>query len=464
MLMERILIIDDDPDICLLLKKYLAKKGYDTFVAEDGREGEKWLKENRADLVLCDFKLPDYTGLEMLQKIKIIDQQIQVVIITGYSDVRIAVEALKKGAFEYVTKPLYPDEILLTIKNALKARDEKEFETSSASKKPSKKSTKPLASFVSGVSPASLTVGKHIDLIAPTDMSVIVLGETGTGKEYVAKAIHQRSKRSGMPFVALDCGALPKELAGSELFGHIKGAFTGAINDKKGCFEAASGGTLFLDELGNLSYDNQIKLLRVLQERRVKPIGSNKEVAVDVRVIVATNENLKEAVQRDEFREDIYHRLNEFKIELSPLRERPEDVAVFAKHFLEEANDQLDKSVKGFSEKTMQVLKAYTWHGNLRELKNVIKRSVLLCQEDAIDVMHLPPEILAPDTQSVGSMAVSFNGDLPKDLKSVAEEAEKRAILAVLKHTNNNKSQTADLLKVDRKTLYNKLKAYNINV
>ena len=461
---ERILIIDDDPDICLLLKKYLSKKGYDTFIAEDGREGEKWLKENKADLVLCDFKLPDYTGLEMLQKIKIIDNQIQVVIITGYSDVRIAVEALKKGAFEYVTKPLYPDEILITIKNALIARADKDESENTSIKKSIKKSKQHLKTYVSGVSPSSLTVGKHIDLIAPTDMSVIILGETGTGKEYVAKSIHHRSKRAEMPFVALDCGALPKELAGSELFGHIKGAFTGAINDKKGCFEAANGGTLFLDELGNLSYDNQIKLLRVLQERRVKPIGSNKEVSVDVRVVVATNENLKEAVKRDEFREDIYHRLNEFNIELSPLRERSDDVEVFAKHFLSEANDLLDKSVDGFSAKTMEVLKAYTWHGNLRELKNVVKRSVLLCQEDQVDVMHLPQEILVPETEGVGSMDVSFNGELPQDLKSVAEEAEKRAILLVLKHTNNNKSKTADLLKVDRKTLYNKLKAYDINI
>lgn len=461
--MERILIIDDDQDICLLLKKYLAKKGYETFVAEDGRQGEKWLKENQVDLVLCDFKLPDYTGLEMLQKIKIIDVRIQVVIITGYSDVRIAVEALKKGAYEYVTKPLYPDEILLTIKNALKAREEKESQVLPNAKR-SKKAVALQKTYVSGVSPASLTVGKHIDLIAPTDMSVIILGETGTGKEYVAKAIHQRSRRGEMPFVPVDCGALPKELAGSELFGHIKGAFTGAISDKKGCFEAANGGTLFLDELGNLTYDNQIKLLRVLQERKVKPIGSNKEIAVDVRVLVATNENLKEAVRRDEFREDIYHRLNEFKIELSPLRERPDDIEVFATHFLKDANHQLEKGVAGFETKAMQVLKGHSWHGNLRELKNVVKRSVLLCQEEYIGVMNLPQEITAPDGNTAGAMEVSFGGEIPTDLKSVAEAAEKKAILTVLKHTNNNKSQTADLLKVDRKTLYNKLKAYNIKI
>lgn len=463
--MKKILIIDDDPDICLLLKKFLAKKGYQTSVADSGKAGEKWLKRNDCDLVLCDFKLPDYTGLEMLQKIKIINNAIQVVIITGYSDVRIAVEALKKGAYEYVTKPLYPDEILVTIQNALKAKslgEDQQVENTKPS--PSRSNVKDKSEFIVGSSPASQTVNKHIALIAPTDMSVIILGETGTGKEYVAKAIHHQSQREGKPFVALDCGALPKELAGSELFGHIKGAFTGAINDKKGCFEAANGGTLFLDELGNLSYENQVKLLRVLQERKVKPIGSNKEIPVDVRVIVATNENLKEAVRRNEFREDIYHRLNEFKIELSPLRERPGDIEVFAQHFLAMANAELNKSVKGFGDKSMEVLRAYTWHGNLRELRNVVKRAVLLCQEEEIDIMHLPSEILATPAEDIGSMDVSFHGKLPTDLKSVAEAAEKKAILAVLKHTNNNKSQTAEMLKVDRKTLYNKLKAYDINL
>ena len=461
--MERILIIDDDPDICLLLKKYLSKKGFETFIAETGKSGEKWLSENEADLVLCDFKLPDYTGLEMLQKIKILNSRTQVIIITGYSDVRIAVEALKKGAFEYVTKPLYPDEILLTIQNALKARNDREALPTESAKQKTKKSQSPIK-FVEGVSPASQVVSKHIELIAPTDMSVIILGETGTGKEYVAKAIHEKSNRSGQPFIAVDCGAMPKELAGSELFGHMKGAFTGAISDKKGCFEAANGGTLFLDELGNLSYDNQVKLLRVLQERKVKPIGSNKEIVIDVRVLVATNENLKEAVNRNEFREDIYHRLNEFKIELSPLRERPDDIEVFAKHFLQESNEQLNKDVRGFDSKTMDVLKGYTWHGNLRELKNVVKRAVLLCQADQVDVMNLPQELLVPGGNDIGSMDVTFHGELPTDLKSVAEAAEKKAILTVLKHTNNNKSQTADMLKVDRKTLYNKLKAYDINV
>ena len=338
--MKKILIIDDDREICLLLRKYLTKKGFETHEALSGKEAEKWLKKQEVDLILCDFKLPDYNGLEMLEKIKIIRPAAKVIIITGYSDVRIAVEALKKGAFEYVTKPLYPDEIMLTIINAL------ETEHKQAAPVP-KKPSRPEASktdFISGKSLSAQKVNKHIELIAPTDMSVIILGETGTGKEYVARAIHQKSARSGAPFIAVDCGALPKDLAGSELFGHVKGAFTGALRDKKGCFELANEGTLFLDEIGNLSYENQIKLLRVLQERKVKPLGGSQERKVDVRIIVATNEDLKTAVRKGEFREDIYHRLNEFKIELSPLRERKEDIEVFALHFLKLANEQLRKT------------------------------------------------------------------------------------------------------------------------
>ncbi|WP_339607389.1 sigma-54 dependent transcriptional regulator [uncultured Roseivirga sp.] len=457
--MEKILIIDDDQDICLLLQKYLSKKGYEAFVVNSGKEAEDWLKTNQVDLVLCDFKLPDYSGLEILQKIKIIDSNIQVIIITGYSDVRVAVEALKRGAFEYVTKPLYPDEILLTIQSALNQKLEENHPRARIKKKQVRNE------FVEGVSMAAQTLAKHIELIAPTDMSVIIMGETGIGKEFVATAIHEKSKRADQSFQAVDCGALPKDLAGSELFGHQKGAFTGAIADKKGCFELANGGTLFLDEVGNLTYENQVKLLRVLQERKVKPLGATKEVEVDVRLVVATNENLKGMVKEGKFREDIYHRLNEFRIEVPPLRERPDDIIVYAEHFLLMADRQLDKEVKGFTDETKEKLREYPWHGNLRELSNVVKRAVLLCQGDLIETIHLPQEIVTPDLSEVdSSLQVSFNGEMPTDLKSVAEAAEKRAIMEVLKRTKNNKSKTADLLKVDRKTLYNKLKAYGIGI
>ncbi|MBU2913240.1 sigma-54-dependent transcriptional regulator [Reichenbachiella agariperforans] len=459
--MKRILIVDDEADICLLLKKFFAKNGFETDTAANGEEGIKKLKEQTFDLVICDFKLPDYNGLEILQKIKIINAKTQVIIITGYSDVRIAVEALKKGAYEYVTKPLYPEEILMIVNNALK-QEAKSPNSTKPVKNSTTKATAP-NQYVVGKSRHAQVVQKHIELIAPTDMSVIILGETGTGKEYVAKSIHYNSKRADEPFIAVDCGALPDELAGSELFGHIKGAFTGAINDKKGCFELAEGGTLFLDELGNLSYDNQVKLLRVLQERYVRRVGGAKDIPVDVRVLVATNENLKKAVSEGNFREDLYHRVNEFVIELSPLRERTDDIPMFAEHFLGAANEQLDKQVMGFDKGAMAMLKAHHWHGNLRELSNVVKRAVLLCQSDKVNDDCLPVELMSPEPVSSGNIDVDFNGTLPTSLRAVVEHAEKSAILEVLKKTNNNKSKTAELLDIDRKTLYNKLTLYNID-
>lgn len=462
--MKKILIIDDEPEICLLLKKYFSKKGFDANSKTSGGEAMDWLKTNGADVVICDFKLPDYTGLEILQKIKIIAPDTQVIIITGYSDVKIAVEALKKGAFDYVTKPLYPDEILVNVEQALasqKSGNHKKHDTSATNRpKPDPSETK---NFIAGVSQPSQTVLKHIDLIAATDMSVLIEGETGTGKEFVARAIHENSHISDKPFVAVDCGALPPELAASELFGHVKGAFTGAIQEKTGCFERANGGTLFLDEIGNLSYENQLNLLRVLQERVVRKVGGNKEIKVEVRVLVATNENLKEKIKAGTFREDIYFRLNEFKIELSPLRERKEDIAVFAEYFLDLANRQLTKSVKSFDKEVSEVLHNYHWPGNLRELKNVIKRAVLLCTSDIISIDCLPTEILEPlDADEMVNL--SFDNGMPASLKEVAEAAEKQAIILALKKTNNNKSKTAELLGVDRKTLYNKLHTYGIEI
>jgi len=455
--MKNILIVDDEADICLLLKKFFTKEGFVAETVSNGKAAISHLKAHQTDLIICDFKLPDYTGLEILQKVKIINPSTQVIIITGYSDVKVAVEALKKGAFDYVTKPLYPDEILITVQDAL------EQGASNNAKKLNRKTSISNAEFVVGPSQQSQTVQKHIDLIAPTDMSVIILGETGTGKEYVAKSIHEKSKRANQPFLAVDCGALPKELASSELFGHVKGAFTGALNDTKGSFELANGGTLFLDEIGNLAYENQVKLLRVLQERAIKKVGGIKDIPIDIRVLVATNENLKDTINAGEFREDIYHRLNEFRIELSPIRERTDDISHFADHFLQSSNQQLDKQVQGFNDECMNVLKKYYWHGNLRELRNVVKRSVLLCQSTHIDISCLPIEITDSTSSIKGSMEVSFNGAIPGSLKEVVAEAEKRAILEVLERTDNNKSKTAQMLDVDRKTLYNKLKIYNID-
>ncbi|MEZ5174348.1 MAG: sigma-54 dependent transcriptional regulator [Bacteroidia bacterium] len=470
--MERkILVVDDDEDMRLLLKRFFTKKGFTTETAGDGQSALELLKHFPADLAICDFKLPDVTGLDLIREIKLLNNNIQIILITGYSDVRIAVEALRKGAHDYVTKPLYPDELLLTVNQALSAESEIK-----SSGKNSKIETLPGPEYITGPSEQSAILQKHINLIAPTDMSVIILGETGTGKEYVARAIHQNSQRASKAFVAVDCGALPGELAGSELFGHIKGAFTGALNDKTGSFELADGGTLFLDEIGNLSYENQIKLLRVLQERKIRKIGSNKEIPIDVRVIVATNDNLRKSIENGEFREDIFHRLNEFKIELSPLRERKSDLIYFADYFIKLSNQNLRKQVKGFNDESIEILKNYYWHGNLRELKNIVKRAVLLSQDEYISPECLPDEIRnvytdernsgitekgVPHHQIAYPDRIDFN---IMSLKDVVEEAEKRAILQALESTNYNKSRTAELLGVDRKTLYNKIQSYQIEL
>lgn len=454
--MNKILVIDDDRDICVLLKKFLEKKGFETDTAYNGKTGLDKLKKKGADLVLVDFKLPDESGLELLQKIKIINSQAVVIIITGYSDVKVAVKSMKLGAYDYVTKPLHPDEILMMIKEALSGQQKKDI-------KEDGKSENYEIIFIHGESPQATTLSKNVDLIAPTDMTVIILGETGTGKEFVAREIHNKSKKAKKPFVAVDCGALPENLAGSELFGHVKGAFTGAISDKKGSFEYANKGTLFLDEIGNLTYENQMKMLRVLQERKIKRLGSNKDISVDVRIIVASNEDLFKLVKEGKFREDLYHRLNEFKILLSPLRERKEDIMIYAEHFLKQANNELDKMVKGFDKKVKEKLKNYYWHGNLRELRNVVKRSVLLADNNKNITLHnLPDEIISPVYFDQDEMFSVENNSL--DLKSVAENAERKAIINVLEKTGYNKTKAADVLKIDRKTLYNKMRAYKIDL
>ena len=461
--MQNILVVDDDKDICLVLSKFLNKNDYAVNIAYTGEEGLRLLRINDYDLILCDYKLPDLTGVELLQKIKILNSSVAVIIITGYSDVKTAVETFRYGASDYVTKPLYPDELLVTIretitKNQLKRGAQiSSIEPVTETRK--KVDTSSTANFIVGTSAQSKAVQRHIELIAPSDMSVIINGETGTGKEFAAQSVHKFSKRAGSPFMAIDCGALPKELAGSELFGHVKGSFTGAVADKQGSFELADGGTIFLDEIGNLSYENQIKLLRVIQERKIKRIGATKDTSINVRIIAATNENLSKAVKDGRLREDLYHRLNEFKIQLAPLRERKDDILFFAEYFLQKANQLLSKNVKSFSAEVQGYLSNYYWHGNLRELNNVIRRAVLLTTGDEVQVDSLPQEIV----QSGGS--TSEGGMLEQNvglLKSIAWTAERQGIIEALEKVNFNKSKASDLLNIDRKTLYNKLKLYNI--
>lgn len=458
--MQSILIIDDDKDICLVLSKFLTKNNYQVTVTHKGEDGLKSIHGHDYDLILCDYRLPDYTGSELLQKIRTINPSTAVVIITGYSDVRTAVETFRYGASDYVTKPLYPDELLVTIRETIEKKKKSANTEDARSKADNGKSDKLSTNdFIIGKSAQSQTVQKYIELIAPSEMSVVIHGETGTGKEFVAQSIHRFSKRAGKPFVAIDCGALPKELAGSELFGHNKGSFTGAIADKQGSFEVADGGTIFLDEIGNLSYENQMKLLRVIQERKIKRIGATKDMPIDVRIIAATNEDLSKAVKEGRFREDLFHRLNEFKIQLAPLRERKDDILVFANYFLQKANTSLSKNVKGFSTEVMEHLRGYYWHGNLRELANVVKRAVLLTPGDEVMTDSLPQEIIQDNSLGIDHLAADESKGV---LKSVAGSAERQAIIDVLEKVNYNKSRAAELLNIDRKTLYNKLKLYNI--
>lgn len=450
--MKKIIIIDDDPTICLMLQGLLKRKGFDADTVFSAGEALKKLENSQFDLVLSDFRLPDFDGLELLQKIKAMHPHVPVIIMTSYADIRTAVNAIKMGAYEYVTKPLNPDEILLLINAALE-----KSEAPKDSKKKKEKKQKDEIEFVRGNSSSSLQIDQYVKLVAPTDMSVIIEGESGTGKEIAARRIHQESNRKKKAFVAVDCGALSTDLAGSELFGHIKGSFTGAINDKEGQFEAAQGGTLFLDEIGNLSYEIQIKLLRALQERKVKRIGSNKDIDVDVRIVVATNEDLSVSVSKGDFREDLYHRLNEFKITVPALRDRNADMELFAKYFLDLSNNELNKEVSGFSTEVLDKFKTYSWPGNLRELRNVIRRSVLLSPGLEVELLSLPSEILN-DNEASNIIVEGSN------LKLIQAANEKELIISTLRKVNYNKSKAARMLNIDRKTLYNKIKQYGIEI
>ncbi|WKN42677.1 sigma-54-dependent transcriptional regulator [Tunicatimonas pelagia] len=457
--MSRVLIIDDDPSFCTLLRNFLKKNDYETQEAYSAKEGIRAVYDHSFDIVLIDYRLPDMDGLELLKNIKKRYLHLPVIIMTNYANIKTAVKAMQLGAFEYVTKPINPDEILLSMRDAL---DKKAPDTSSVAPQPKPSSPSPTLPFVQGVSPSSQEVKKHIELVAPTNISVIVLGESGTGKEYVSRLIHQKSQRSKKPFVAVDCGALSEELAASELFGHLKGSFTGALQDKEGQFQAANGGTLFLDEIGNLSYENQIKLLRAIQERTIRQVGSTKDIKVDVRLIVATNENLEKAAKDGHFREDLFHRLNEFQISVPPLRERVPDIPLFLDHFLQQSNQELNKNVSGFTSEVVEKLQAYSWPGNIRELKNVIRRAVLLTSEDTITSGVLPAEITSPATVSATSETLSIPNLNNPDLKAIQEKTEKALIEETLVKVRYNKTQAAKVLNIDRKTLYNKLKRYNL--
>ena len=452
-----ILLVEDDVVFSKMLGKFLERNGYEVVRCYNLEEAEKSLNASLS-LVFTDLRLPDGDGINFLKKVKEGYLDLPVVVMTSYAEVSTAVEAMKLGAFDYISKPFQQEDVLNVIKNA-----QSSTRTASLPKKENVKAdnspgkaAQPVVtnenSYIEGVSAASKKLNKFISLVAPTDMSVLITGESGTGKEVIAKSIHLKSERRNKPFIAVDCGAIPKEIASSEFFGHVKGSFTGAITDKKGHFEEANGGTIFLDEVGNLSYDNQIQLLRALQERRIKPIGSSKEIEVDIRVLAATNEDLLAAVGKGEFREDLYHRLNEFSIKVPSLSERKDDLMIFASYFLEKANEKLHKNVQGFTEKAVQKMLLYTWGGNLRELSNTVKRAALLTQGDYITENELPEPVIT-ETRHFPTERFSFS----------TKENERELIISALHETHNNKTEAAKLLGFTRKTLYNKLKAYNID-
>lgn len=469
---KKILIIDDDMDLCSLLSRFLTKNGYEVESAYSGNKGLNKSSENHYDLVICDYRLGDMEGIDVLVALRKENPQVKVLMITGYSDIKTAVEVIKMGAFDYIVKPLIPDEVLSVIKKAIlqPAAAMQQAESAGVATK-SKPVSRGSDEYLIGSAPATKVLYEQINVVAGTNYSIILYGESGTGKEVIAKTIHEMSSRKGKPFVAMDCGTLSKELAGSELFGHVKGAFTGALQDKEGHFELANGGTLFLDEVGNLSLDVQATLLRVIQERKIKRVGGNKEMNVDVRIIVASNENLQEAYRKGKFREDLYHRFNEFSISLPPVRRRQEDILSFADFFLAKTNAELDKNVAGFEDDVLQTFLKYSWPGNLREFRNVVRRAVLLTPPgEKISAASLPWEITNvevsttihnhTDRGATVSAAVTAQPRKDLDLKDAANRAEYETIMAVLQQVNFNKKKAAEMLNIDRKTLYNKIKNF----
>lgn len=460
--MQHILIVEDDIAFGTMLQTWLRRKGFEVEKATSVGAAVKLLTETfgkEVDLVLSDLRLPDHDGLRLLAWMHEHDINAPFIVMTNYAEVQNAVLAMKSGAADYIAKPVQPDILLQKIKDAMEQNAQQSNATTQNSttqnaptahnskfKTQSAKLTAPR--HIEGKSEASHQLYSYVELVAPTPMSVLILGASGTGKEYVAHRIHDLSARADRPFFALDCGAIPRDVAASEFFGHKKGAFTGADTDKRGAFEMANGGTLFLDEVGNLSYEVQVQLLRALQERRIRPVGGTQEIPIDIRLVCATNENLEEAVGEGRFREDLYHRINEFTIYMPKLSERGSDLFLFADLFIRHANEELNRTVEGFDSAAAELLASHSWPGNLRELNNVVKRAVLLTRGNKITTAEL--------TQAMGQIRTD------NVLQLHDEDTERQRIITALQQTNGNKAKAARLLGVDRKTIYNKIEKLGI--
>lgn len=458
--MAKILIIEDDLAFGTMIQTWLRKKGFEVEKATSVGAALRLLQEDsQRDLILSDLRLPDHDGLTTLRWLHKQGLHIPFIVMTSYAEVQNAVLAMKSGANDYVAKPFHPDILLEKINEAIKLSASSTPVPANSPATPTQQETPQQTTtqldedeapkYIEGKSEASQQLYRYVSLVAPTPMSVLILGASGTGKEYVAHRIHELSSRADKPFFAIDCGAIPRDVAASEFFGHVKGAFTGAEQDKKGAFEVANGGTLFLDEMGNLSYDVQVQLLRALQERKIRPVGGTKEIDIDIRLVCATNENLAQRVAEGQFREDLFHRINEFTIYMPELKDRGTDLFLFANLFVKHANKELGRHVLGFDDKASEMIASYSWPGNLRELNNVMKRATLLTKGNYIGRTEL-------------QQSMSHLQQPTETLTLRDEQTELQRIEAALKTANGNKSKAAQLLGVDRKTLYNKIKKYNL--
>ncbi|MEP7145901.1 MAG: sigma-54 dependent transcriptional regulator [bacterium] len=450
--MEKILIVDDNHILRFTLTELLQEAGFDCNAVEDGTKALAEIKKDTYELVILDMRLPGMNGFDILKKIKSSYNNLPVIMLTAFGDIKTAVEAMKHGAHDFVTKPFDNDAMIMTIRKALEMKYLNEEVGIYRKKLDAVYKT----GDVIGESEEMKNVFEQVNIVAPTNLSVLIEGESGTGKEVIACMIHKHSDRKDKPFIAVDCGAIPESLIESELFGHERGAFTDAKNAKEGKFELANEGTIFLDEITNLSDSNQIKLLRVIQERKVTRLGAKKPISLNIRIIAATNIKLSEAVNNQKFRQDLYYRFNEFHLELPPLRNRLSDIKLFVSHFIQNANVELNKNVMDVSPEVMEKLNSHTWPGNVRELRNVIRRGVLMSKGDHIVTIDIPNEIKS-----------TFQKENPvttdSSLTDATKEVEKEMILNAIQEAEGNKSKAAKLLNMNERTFYRKIKNLGIN-
>ncbi len=465
---EKILVVDDLEDMRVLLTGVLKKDGYKITLADGGLSAVELFRKELSDAVIMDIKMPGVDGIEAMKRMKKIAPTVPIILMTAHGNVSTAVHAVKSGAYDYVTKPFDNEKILIILKNALaELKLKREVNALRADDK-----GEALLFALMGSSDEIRKVYSQVNRVAPTNFTVILYGETGSGKELIARAIHNQSSRGENKIVTIDCGAIPENLLESELFGYEKGAFTGAEKRKEGYVELASGSTLFLDEIGNLSLQMQGKLLRAIEEKRIKRLGGKDDIEINVRIIVAGNKKLGELVKTGGFREDLFHRLNEFAIEIPALRNRRRDIIHLSRRFLNEINVELNKNVSGFSTSAIESLFNYKWPGNVRELKNVIRKAVLLCSDNAAieadDLLIIKSKLKnnLPDTrkeQSIDTKIENYDDLSLKDIvKNNISKIEKDIITDVLKRTGGNKSKAARMLKIDYKTMHYKIKEYGI--